>query len=98
MGGRQFEAGVGGLNTKSKSFLSLITIFDQLILFRRKQTGDPCQSFSPWPAPQAVGVEGVIPCTYLVEVFDGGGAEIFNTISSAIKRMKGRSVLAVDMN
>ena len=39
----------------------------------------------------------VIPCTYSVEVFDGKGTEILNTISSAVARMKETSVLTVDM-
>ena len=67
-------------------------------MFCSKQTGDPCQSFPPWPAPQAVGGGAVIPCTYSVEVFDGRGTEILNTISSAVARMKERSVVTVDMN
>ena len=81
-----------------KSFLSLITKYDRVILFFSKQTGDPCQSFPPWPAPQAVGGGAVIPCTYSVEVLDGRGSEILKTISSAVARMKESSVLTVDMN
>lgn len=77
-----------------------MTKFDLVILFCSKQTGDPCQSFPQWPAPQVVGGGAVIviQCTYSVEVFDGRGTEILNTISSAVARMEERSVLTVDMN
>ena len=39
-----------------------------MITFCSLQTGEPCQSFYPWPAVQTRGGGAVIPCQYHISV------------------------------
>lgn len=61
-----------------------------------KQTGDPCLSFPPWPAPQFPGGGAVIPCEYIIKLKQGGSATTVRSgISAAVKEMAERSVLQI---
>ena len=61
------------------------------------QTGDPCQSFPPWPAPQSIGGGAVIPCLYSVKVKDGREKDVYKILELAVNAMKERSVLHLKM-
>ena len=39
-----------------------------IFTFCSLQTGEPCQSFYPWPAVQTKGGGAVIPCQYHISV------------------------------
>jgi hypothetical protein len=47
-------------------------------------TGEPCQSFPPWPAPYETGGGAVVPCCYTVKTMDDGHVAL---IKETLKKM-----------
>ncbi|KAH3801951.1 hypothetical protein DPMN_155616 [Dreissena polymorpha] len=58
-----------------------------------KVTGEPTQSFPPWPAPNEKGGGAVIPCTYIIKTKSVDTTLAF--VKSAIQKMEERLVMNV---
>ncbi|KAH3851881.1 hypothetical protein DPMN_094368 [Dreissena polymorpha] len=54
-------------------------------------TGEPCPSFAPWPAPEATGGGVVIPCDYIITCADND----FNIICDAIDSMPEKEAMKI---
>ena len=74
-------------------FISLLRIQKHSHSFCSVQTGDPLQSFPPWPTLQSVGGGAKIPCLYSVLVKVGREKEVINRIQSAVEPVRERSIL-----
>ena len=62
---------------------------------KNSSSGDPCQSFSPWPAPQSPGRGAVIPCSFIINVKDDQQLVVLERVQSAVNNMAERSVLKI---
>jgi hypothetical protein len=61
-----------------------------------KQTGEPCESFHPWPPVNSTGGGAVIPCKYEISAQEMNNQHVVvSRIKNAIEKMQEKSVLVI---
>jgi hypothetical protein len=67
-----------------------------IITFYSLQTGEPCQSFYPWPPVQTRGGGAVKPCQYHISINNANDLDgVLSKIRDAIDQMAEKIALTV---
>ena len=69
-----------------------------MIKYFSQQTGEPCQSFHPWPLVHTRGGGAVIPCQYHISVKKMKDVDMVLTkVKDAIGQMQEKTVLTINV-